>query len=184
MKSTATNSCCFTGASCVARRHNSCASSRARLPVRRLPPRPRAAAAAASAAHALDHAAYVELPIAARNYKVLASGSTLPRVLHVDTETGTATVLACLLGSDVHVTHVSTLGEARELLRHQIFSLVVLDPALPDGDAKTLLPLLSGTPLLVYGVTQPTWRDMPPPPFLSKTWTTARQLWTRMSSML
>ncbi len=107
-----------------------------------------------------------------------------PRVLHVDTQAGTAAVLASLLGSDIHVTHVATLALARQLLQHQVFSLVILDPALPDGDARQLLPLLEGTPLLVYSDLQPEWRDTMAPPFLSKSWTTARQLWTAMSAML
>jgi hypothetical protein len=69
-------------------------------------------------------------------------------------------------------------------LQQQIFSLVILDPALPDGDAKLLLPLLADTPLLVYSDQQPAWRDVMAAPYLSKSWTTARQLWTRMSTML
>ena len=109
-----------------------------------------------------------------------------PRVLHIDTENGTAAVLARLLGSDVHVTHVTTVARARQLLQDQIFSLVILDPTLPDGDASQLLPLLADTPLLVYSDQQPLWRDgpAPPPRFLPKSLTTARQLWTAMAAML
>ena len=132
----------------------------------------------------LDLPAYVEEIdiVRARQASLPAHGG--PRVLHVDTQTGTATVLASLLGSDIHVTHVATVAQARQLLQHQVFSLVILDPTLPDGDASVLLPLLAGTPLLVYSDQQPEWRDMLPPPFLSKSWTTARQLWTAMSAML
>ena len=107
-----------------------------------------------------------------------------PRVLHVDTETGTAAVLAGLLGDAVHVTHVATLAQARQLLQAQIFSLVILDPALPDGDAKELLALLGGTPLLIYSDRQPLWRDPLPPLFLPKSSTTARQLWTALAALL
>jgi CheY-like chemotaxis protein len=109
--------------------------------------------------------------------------SDRPQVLHVDMDTSTATVLASLLVPEAQVTHVPTLVEARRMLETQVFSLVVLDPALPDGDARTLLPLLSGTPLLVYSTTQPEWRGATPA-FLPKPWTSARQLWAAISSLL
>jgi two-component system phosphate regulon response regulator OmpR len=109
---------------------------------------------------------------------------SLPRVLHVDTEAGTATILASLLGSAVHVTHVATLADAYRLLHEQIFSLVILDPALPDGDAGMLLPLLVDTPLLVYADRQPEWRELAGLPFLAKSETSARQLWTGMAALL
>jgi two-component system phosphate regulon response regulator OmpR len=113
-----------------------------------------------------------------------ASPFSLPRVLHVDTEAGTATVLASLLGSAVHVTHVASVAEAYRMLHEQIFSLVILDPALPDGDAGALLPLLVGTPLLVYADRQPEWRELAGLPFLAKSDTSARQLWTGMAALL
>ena len=106
-----------------------------------------------------------------------------PQVLHVDMDSGAATVLSSLLVPEAQVTHVTTLGEARRLLQSDVFSLVVLDPALPDGDARSLLPLLSGTPLLVYSANQPEWRGASPV-FLPKPWTSARQLWTAIAGML
>lgn len=106
-----------------------------------------------------------------------------PQVLHVDVDTGAATALSSLLVPEAQVTHVTTLSEARRLLQSDVFSLVVLDPALPDGDARSLLPLLSGTPLLVYSATQPEWRGATPA-FLPKPWTSARQLWTAIAGML
>jgi CheY-like chemotaxis protein len=109
---------------------------------------------------------------------------SLPRVLHVDTEAGTATVLASLLGSAVHMTHAATLAAAHQLLQEQIFSLVILDTALPDGDAGVLLPLLAGTPLLVYAARQSEGGAFGAHPFLPKNCTTARQLWTGMAAML
>ncbi|HEY0061710.1 MAG TPA: hypothetical protein VGC21_06295 [Telluria sp.] len=106
-----------------------------------------------------------------------------PQVLHVDMDTSVGTVLSHLLDPEAQVTHVATLSDARRLLQSQVFSLVVLDPALPDGDARTLLPILSGTPLLVYAANQPEWRGATPV-FLPKPWTSARQLWTAISGML
>lgn len=106
-----------------------------------------------------------------------------PQVLHVDMDSGAAAVLASLLQPEAEVTHVATLAEARRMLENEVFSLVVLDPALPDGDARALLPLLAGTPLLVYSAHQPEWRGNVPA-FLPKPWTSARQLWAAISSML
>ncbi|UUZ50595.1 hypothetical protein LP420_12820 [Massilia sp. B-10] len=106
-----------------------------------------------------------------------------PQVLHVDMDTGAATVLSSLLVPEARVTHVTTLSDARRLLQTDVFSLVVLDPALPDGDARSLLPLLSGTPLLVYSANQPDWRGATPA-YLPKPWTSARQLWTAIAAML
>ena len=73
-----------------------------------------------------------------------------PRVLHVDTDDDGAATLAALLSTDARVTHVRSLAEARTLLRHQHFELVILDPELPDGDGEQLLPELGSTPLLVH----------------------------------
>ncbi|SHH27920.1 response regulator [Massilia sp. CF038] len=109
--------------------------------------------------------------------------SERPQVLHVDMDTSVATVLSHLLNPEANVTHVATLAHARRLLQSQVFSLVVLDPALPDGDARTLLALLNGTPLLVYSASQPEWRGSTPT-FLAKPWTTTRDLWTAISGML
>lgn len=181
MKSTALNTRCSSGVRRVTRAGKASAALRAHTPARhttapaRIEPLP--------APQGLDHPAYLE-DIAVQAWQSGIRGGSLPRILHVDTETGTAAVLASLLGSAVHVTHVATLAEARVLLHQQIFSLVILDPALPDGDAKALLPLLASTPLLVYSDLQPAWRDIPEPVYLSKSLTNARQLWTRMSTML
>jgi len=109
--------------------------------------------------------------------------SERPQVLHVDMDSGAAAVLSSLLVPEAQVIHVTTLSDARRLLLSDVFSLVVLDPALPDGDARSLLPLLSGTPLLVYSASQPEWRDASPV-FLPKPWTSARQLWTAIAGML
>lgn len=179
MKSTSHNTKCSLGSCAIARSGKAGAMLRAHTPARhRTAP---ARVEALPALQGLDHPAYEELLAPVR---VNSSGGARPRVLHVDTETGTAAVLAGLLGSDADVTHVVTLSEARQLLQREIFSLVILDPALPDGDAKALLPLLEGTPLLVYSDKQPEWRDVAAPAYLSKSWTNARQLWSQMSSML
>lgn len=177
MKSTALNTRCLSGVRRVCR-----AALRAHTPPRHTTAPARIEALPAP--QGLDHPAYLEHKDAVRGWQIGLPDGSLPRVLHVDTQTGTAAVLASLLGGAVHVTHVATLAEARVLLHEQIFSLVILDPTLPDGDAKALLPLLASTPLLVYSDLQPAWRDIPEPAYLSKSLTNARQLWTRMSTML
>ncbi len=106
-----------------------------------------------------------------------------PRVLHVDTDSAIAGILSSLVVPEAHVVHAPTLAAARQLLQSQVFSLVILDPALPDGDARTLLPMLGGTPLLVYAAHQPEWRGASPA-YLPKPWTSSRQLWTTISGLL
>jgi DNA-binding response OmpR family regulator len=108
---------------------------------------------------------------------------TAPHVLHIDKDSATALALSILLTPEARVTHVPTLAAAREILRQQIFSAVVLDPDLPDGDAAELLPALRTTPLLVYSADQPDWR-MLTGVYLPKPWTSPRQLWTTISHML
>ncbi len=106
-----------------------------------------------------------------------------PRVLHVDRSERSAQVLDTLLVPAARVTHVQTLAAARELLRRDCFSLVVLDPDLDDGDAAELLPLLLGTPLLVYSTLYPAWGEQVTA-FLPKLVTPINQLWGVMARML
>ncbi|MDQ1813753.1 hypothetical protein RBA41_10600 [Massilia sp. CCM 9210] len=107
----------------------------------------------------------------------------VPRVLHIDSDEKTALVLATLLQPEARVTHVTTIAEARHLLGTQLYSLVVLDPGLSDGDGRALLPELLTTPLLVYSARLPDARD-PVRAFLPKPWTSPRQLWSTISTML
>lgn len=109
--------------------------------------------------------------------------SQAPRVLHVDSDPAAASVLATLLVPEARVVHAATLADARRMLRTELFSLVVLDPGLSDGDGAALLPALSTTPLLVYSARQPEWRGQPGA-YLPKPWTSPRQLWSTISTML
>ena len=106
-----------------------------------------------------------------------------PRVLHIDADASAVKVLAALVVPEAAVTHAGTLAAARALLASEVFSLVVLDPTLPDGDGRSLLPLLASTPLLVYSAIQPEWRDANPA-YLAKPWTSARQLWVAIAGLL
>lgn len=106
-----------------------------------------------------------------------------PCVLLVDNDCQIALALSALLMPEARVTHVPTLSAARALLQREMFSLAVIDPALPDGDAASLLPALVATPVLVYSVHNPDWRG-PITQYLPKPWTSPRQLWTTISTML
>jgi CheY-like chemotaxis protein len=106
-----------------------------------------------------------------------------PVVLHVDSDLTAAVALASLLMPEARVTHVTSLADAARLLGRDIFSLVVIDPSLPDGDGVALLPQLATTPVLVYATRDPRW-PAGSAAFLPKPWTTHRQLWTALSRML
>lgn len=106
-----------------------------------------------------------------------------PHVLHIDQDQAAALALAILLTPEARVTHVTTLAAARDLLRRQIFSAVVIDHQLPDGDAAELLPALAATPVLVYSASEPVWRGQAGA-YLPKPWTQPRRLWTTISRML
>jgi CheY-like chemotaxis protein len=105
------------------------------------------------------------------------------RVLHVDSDNGTASVLAALLSPEAQVRHAPSMAAAREMLRTDVFSLVVLDPLLVDGDGQMLLADIGQTPLLVHANARPSWcttKDQ----FLPKPWTSHRQLWLTISGLL
>ena len=185
MKPTTMSSKCFSGILGLSHAGIGRAAHRAHTPGRRhtgplrqLGPAPRLSATG-------HHLGYVEAPPApeSRARDGAPRGLGRPHVLHVDTDSASAFVLAGLLVPEAHVTHAATVAEARRLLEGNVFSLVVLDPAMPDGDARTLLPLLCGTPLLVYSLHQPEWR-WSPLAFLPKPWTSTRQLWVAISTLL
>jgi two-component system phosphate regulon response regulator OmpR len=131
-----------------------------------------------------QHPGYVEAPAApaSKAARPLPDAKATRRVLHVDNDSDGAGVLAGLLAPEAEVIHAATLADAIALLENNIFSLVVLDPALPDGDARVLLPLLAHTPLLVYSAHQPEWRT--PTQFLPKPWTSPRDLWSAVATLL
>jgi two-component system phosphate regulon response regulator OmpR len=105
------------------------------------------------------------------------------RVLHIDRSARSGQVMDTLLVPSAHVTHVHSVADARTLLRRDCYALVVMDPDLDDGDASELLPLLMGTPLLVYSALYPVWGDQVTA-FLPKRVTPINQLWGVMARML
>jgi two-component system phosphate regulon response regulator OmpR len=182
MKPTTMSSKCFSGARGLSHAGIERGAVSAHTPARhqtspahQLDPAPRLTASG-------HHLGYVEAPQAPQGQAVqVAPGRR--HVLHVDIDGASAFVLSGLLAPEAEVSHAATLADARRMMEANVFSLIVLDPALPDGDARTLLPLLSGTPLLVYSANQPEWRDTALA-YLPKPWTSTRQLWIAISTML
>lgn len=110
-----------------------------------------------------------------------------PRVLHVDPDEDSAVVLATLMAPEIHVVHAATYSQAQRLLEQGEYSLLVIDPDLPDGDGHTLIRKLRQTdqytPVLLYSASQPMLHH-DAHAFLPKPWTSPRQLWRTVSHML
>lgn len=110
-----------------------------------------------------------------------------PRVLHVDSDEDSAVVLATLLAPEIQVVHAATYNQAQSLLERGRFSLLVVDPDLPDGDGHTLIRSLrqldQNMPVLLYSASQPMLHHQAHA-FLPKPWTSPRQLWRTVSHML
>jgi hypothetical protein len=184
VKSTTLSSKCFSGARGLSHAGIKRGAVSAHMPERRqtaasrgLDPAPRVTASG-------QHLGYVEAPVAPEaggEIQPLPAGAR--HVLHLDADPDSAMALASLLAPEAKVSHAATLDEARRLLLNNVFSLVIVDPALPDGDPRVLLPLLAGTPLLVHSASQPEWRDVNVT-FLPKPWTSPRQLWLSISTLL
>jgi hypothetical protein len=73
-----------------------------------------------------------------------------PHILHIDHDDASAALVAALLLADAHVTRVSTLADARHALTNDVYSLIIVNPALPDGSVAQLLRAVSSTPFLLH----------------------------------
>lgn len=85
----------------------------------------------------------------------------VPRVLHVEDDLDLSTVIQAALGTRVEVVSAASLRAAEDLLRREQFSLVILDPGLPDGNGLDLLERLTHgsagpLPVLILSVTEVT----------------------------
>jgi CheY-like chemotaxis protein len=83
----------------------------------------------------------------------------VPRILHVEDDSDLSTVIQAALGTRAEIVSATSLKAAEELLRKEHFSLLILDPGLPDGNGLELLDRLeppSGAPLpvLILSVTE------------------------------
>jgi len=118
---------------------------------------------------------------------IAAHHAAQPHVLHVDADEDTALVLATLMMPEARVTHVHTLEAAARIVGEGDYSLLVLDPDLPDGDGAALFEALrkagSTTPVLLYSARHTVWRDQASG-FLLKPWTSPRQLWSTVTRLL
>jgi two-component system phosphate regulon response regulator OmpR len=163
--------------------HGACVSPKLRLAPRHTPLRrlPDGAAGAPALRVEGDAPSTTAAAVSARVLNAVPDGA--PHVLHIDRDLESALALAILLTPEARVTHVPTLSAARAVLRQQIFSVVVIDPNLPDGDCAELLPALRAIPLLVYSATQPRWRNWSGV-YLPKPWTSRRKLWSTLSKLL
>lgn len=105
---------------------------------------------------------------------------TVPRVLLIDMDFDTADALTTLLVPEAILVHAANVAEARRLLETQLFSMVIIDPILQDGNM--VIHAVHHTPLLIYSAREPVRHDLLP--FLNKPYTTPRELWSTISRML
>lgn len=105
-----------------------------------------------------------------------------PQLLHVERDDSCAEMLATLLSPDVEVTRASTLAEARELAATRAFSLVVIDPILPDGDGMAFVREAVPAPVLVHAIRPPSPANAVA--YLPKPWTSRLRIWSKVSQLL
>lgn len=106
-----------------------------------------------------------------------------PHVLHVERDDNCADMLASLLAPDVGVTRARTLEEARRLAATRTFSLVVIDPMLPDGDGMQFASEAAPAPVLVHAARAP-GRTADVAAFLPKPWTSRLRIWSEVAQLL
>ncbi len=78
---------------------------------------------------------------------------------------------------------MDSLEQARVLLASESFALVVLDPAMLQGDPAVLLRLMGKARLLIYSRELPDW-PVGRNAYLANPATTARQLWSAVAGLL
>jgi PAS domain S-box-containing protein len=83
------------------------------------------------------------------------SSGIRPRILHVEDDESIIKIISSLIDDTGDVVAAMTIKEARDRLEKEIFDLVILDLALPDGDGGELLPLLNkpgraSVPVIVF----------------------------------
>ena len=85
----------------------------------------------------------------------------VPRILHVEDDSDLSTVIQAALGTRAEVVSAASLAAAEDLLSKEQFSLLILDPGLPDGNGLDLLdrfeaPTAGPLPVLILSVTEVT----------------------------
>lgn len=112
--------------------------------------------------NAMTYSQFADAPAAAIDAGQPAAATLRQRrVLHIDGDDDSALLLATLLVPEAQVTRVPTLAAATRAIRLGGYSLVVLDPDLPDGDGAPLLEMLecadAPPPVLLYSARDSIW---------------------------
>lgn len=86
-------------------------------------------------------------------------GDGPPRILHVEDDPAMRQAVAAMLGTAAEVSEAANLAEARQLLAHGRFDLVLLDLILPDGYGLELTRELNAKdppiPVVVFSIMEP-----------------------------
>jgi len=83
------------------------------------------------------------------------SRNTEPSILHIEDDQDIITIVSTLVNDMATITPVMTFAEAKNLLKHNVYDLVILDLMLPGGNGEDLLPLLNkhngdSTPVIIF----------------------------------
>ncbi len=80
-------------------------------------------------------------------------------LLHVEDDADVRSVVAAILGSEVHIVTATTLLEARQHLQNRRFDLAIIDLGLRDGNGLDLVEELNGTdpptPVILFSTQEP-----------------------------
>lgn len=78
--------------------------------------------------------------------------TNMPHILHIEDNKDTQNIVELLLEKHAIISTANNLTEAKALLEHNSYHLVILDLLLPDGNGMDILPLLSKyhAPVLVF----------------------------------
>ena len=72
--------------------------------------------------------------------------NTKPHILHVEDEVSIRHIVSSLIGDKANIVNAGSLKEAKAALALESFDLVITELELPDGNGKSLLPLLKISP--------------------------------------
>lgn len=70
-------------------------------------------------------------------------GRNKPNILHIEDNVEQQHIISVLLNKHANVTTASNLHEAKDMLQHTRYDLVILDLLLPDGNGIEILPWLA-----------------------------------------
>ena len=90
---------------------------------------------------------------------IAMSAHRMPRILHIEDDRDIVEVVSRQAGSSASFISAGSVAEARALLGHERFDLVILDLLLPDGQGEELLSLMvnpdgSPIPVIVFSAVE------------------------------